>query len=52
MASEKTTYFVSEGIFFLRAGRRAFSTVIANQDRIAPIPAEDNIIGIIQRYQS
>lgn len=44
---ENIMYFVSEGIFFLRAGCLALDTVIPNQDRIAPIPAEDNIMGII-----
>lgn len=40
-------YFVSEGIFFLRAGWREFSTVIANQATIAPIPPDDRMMGII-----
>lgn len=40
-------YFVSEGIFFLRAGWRAFSTVIVNQAIIAPISPDDRMIGII-----
>ena len=45
-------YFVSDGSFRLRTGCLALATVIANQDRIAPIPAEDNMVGIIQIRQS
>ena len=52
IASENTTYFVSDGSFLLRTGCLALATMIANQDRIAPIPADDNMMGIILSVRS
>jgi len=45
-------YFVSDGSFRLRTGCLALATVIVNQDRIAPIPPDDRMIGIILIFLS